>query len=532
MTSLAEFRIKIADAVDTFDESTAAALAHDVAKHLDGARDAVDERAAVGILDELRRKRHYDLVLQVADALVRNGTDMVTVRGRYAHALINLGHTMAGITMANVLMAEEDLTPKNRAQIHALLGRAYKDIALKTAKPDRRSAAVLQAIENYLGPYEKDRSLLWWGVNACALLARADREGIDVPDAPTARDLGAEILATVTENGPREAWDHATAMEAALATDNNDLATEWLMSYLAEARNDAFALGSTLRQLTAVWELRADTSPGNQLVAPLQAGLLRADGGAVEMLPKEQASLVGAGYEALFSETSYHDLLWLRRGMKRCRAVGRVDDRDDAVGTGFLMDAKPFGVEGERLVFVTNAHVISERWLAVLRPEQATVTFSALDNLNRPFRVDRLLWESPRDNLDCAILTLKEQPPLDKGLQIASSPPPLSESNKHRAYIIGHPARRRRPQFSIQDNFLLDLDDRVVHYRSPTEPGSSGSPVFNDNWEVFAVHHYGSRQTPMLHGKPGAYEANEGIRIDAIVTACRQALSAQPPGEG
>src|SRR5918996_280387 len=121
MTSLAEFRIKIANAVDAFDESTAAALAHDVTKHLDGARDAVDERAAVGILDELRRKRHYDLVVQVADALVRNGTDMVTVRGRYAHALINQGHTMAGITMANVLMAEEDLTPKNRAQIHALL---------------------------------------------------------------------------------------------------------------------------------------------------------------------------------------------------------------------------------------------------------------------------------------------------------------------------------------------------------------------------------------------------------------------------
>jgi V8-like Glu-specific endopeptidase len=83
--------------------------------------------------------------------------------------------------------------------------------------------------------------------------------------------------------------------------------------------------------------------------------------------------------------------------------------------------------------------------------------------------------------------------------------------------VIGHPARRRRPHFSIRDNFLLDLDDRLVHYRSPTEPGSSGSPVFNEEWEVFALHYRGLPQMPRLHGA-GTYEANEGVRIDAILS--------------
>jgi V8-like Glu-specific endopeptidase len=30
-----------------------------------------------------------------------------------------------------------------------------------------------------------------------------------------------------------------------------------------------------------------------------------------------------------------------------------------------------------------------------------------------------------------------------------------------------------------------------VQYTTDTLPGSSGSPVFNDNWEVVALHHAG-----------------------------------------
>ena len=70
--------------------------------------------------------------------------------------------------------------------------------------------------------------------------------------------------------------------------------------------------------------------------------------------------------------------------------------------------------------------------------------------------------------------------------------------------------------FSLQDNLLLDWDERKLHYRTPTEPGSSGSPVFNDQWELIALHHAGRADMRKLNGLAGTYEANEGISIHAI----------------
>ena len=66
----------------------------------------------------------------------------------------------------------------------------------------------------------------------------------------------------------------------------------------------------------------------------------------------------------------------------------------------------------------------------------------------------------------------------------------------------------------------------VVHYRTPTEPGSSGSPVFNSVWKVIAIHHAGGEAMPRLNGQPGTYAANEGIRIDFL----RKTIDSQAAG--
>ena len=88
-----------------------------------------------------------------------------------------------------------------------------------------------------------------------------------------------------------------------------------------------------------------------------------------------------------------------------------------------------------------------------------------------------------------------------------------------RAYIIGHPKGLEQPQFSLQDNLLLDYDGSRLHYRSPTEPGSSGSPVFDDQWQLIGLHHAGDLAMRRLNGKAGTYPANEALRIDAICNA-------------
>jgi V8-like Glu-specific endopeptidase len=88
--------------------------------------------------------------------------------------------------------------------------------------------------------------------------------------------------------------------------------------------------------------------------------------------------------------------------------------------------------------------------------------------------------------------------------------------------VIGHPSAGGL-SFSLQDNLLMDLAEPKLHYRAPTEPGSSGSPVFNAQWKLIALHH-ASVTAPLSERAAGAepYAANEGLWIQSI----RQALDA------
>jgi V8-like Glu-specific endopeptidase len=95
----------------------------------------------------------------------------------------------------------------------------------------------------------------------------------------------------------------------------------------------------------------------------------------------------------------------------------------------------------------------------------------------------------------------------------AAAKPVLEEGA--RVYIIGHP-KGGTLSFSLNDNRLLDYDERLLHYRAPTEVGSSGSPVFNRDWELLGLHHGGGKDMARLNNKPCRYAANEGIWIEAI----------------
>jgi V8-like Glu-specific endopeptidase len=98
--------------------------------------------------------------------------------------------------------------------------------------------------------------------------------------------------------------------------------------------------------------------------------------------------------------------------------------------------------------------------------------------------------------------------------------PPPSERAR-RLYIIGY-AGGRGLSFSFDDNIMIACSDRRVHYRTPTEGGSSGSPVFNeDGWDVVALHHAGKAKMPKLDDPASFYEANEGIPMAAIRAAIR-----------
>lgn len=89
--------------------------------------------------------------------------------------------------------------------------------------------------------------------------------------------------------------------------------------------------------------------------------------------------------------------------------------------------------------------------------------------------------------------------------------------------IIQHPQARRK-EIAVQQNTINHLFPDFVHYITDTEPGSSGSPVFNNDWDLVALHHAaGERQN-------GVWIDNEGIRIDRIVGHLRDNLDGINPG--
>ncbi len=197
-----------------------------------------------------------------------------------------------------------------------------------------------------------------------------------------------------------------------------------------------------------------------------------------------------------------------------------------------MVRAGDLGFEpSDELLVLTNYHVVNPLGAdRGIPPEEAEVAFEASET-DDPIPVDKILWSSPPDLHDASVLRLRKPIPGIAPVPLAKALPVVEETA--RVYIIGHPGGRDLA-FSFQDNDLLDHEGPAagkpqipnvwrVHYRAPTEGGSSGSPVFNSRlWQVIALHHKGGKLgMPRLNGEDGTYAANEGIAIQSI----RQAIS-------
>jgi len=130
-------------------------------------------------------------------------------------------------------------------------------------------------------------------------------------------------------------------------------------------------------------------------------------------------------------------------------------------------------------------------------------------------RVKEIVWSSPWTDLDATFVSLEKEPDAPALVLHSRAVRMLPPPKVSRLYIIGHPSGGEL-QFSIEDNHLLGCNDTLLHYRTPTEPGSSGSPVFEaDDWRVVALHH-GASKKPLDNANPTYEGANEGIAIRAI----------------
>ena len=82
-----------------------------------------------------------------------------------------------------------------------------------------------------------------------------------------------------------------------------------------------------------------------------------------------------------------------------------------------------------------------------------------------------------------------------------------------RAFILQHPGGQRK-RLGFVRNTIGDVTDRVVHYLTDTEPGASGSPVFDARSRCIALHHAGG-EPQVVAGRPPVSK-NEGIRISRV----------------
>jgi V8-like Glu-specific endopeptidase len=518
-------------AASTFDWPTLAQLAAEYASHLYAIPKPPDSVGQVLLV--LRQSRRYQELELVADAALAHGPDVPAVRRHYAQALVDGGHPAVALRLFTELAGDETASRVDRIEARGGIGRCYKEMFLACTESDRGRRFLSRSLEAYLAAYLEDPDIYTWhGINAVSLLARAARDGIQLPSgSPRAAALADDILRTADSDPVPDMFTEVTACEAAIALGRYDEAVERAEAFI-ETTPEMFPVATFLRQLQKVWQFDTTTSPGDDLLPVLRSALLRVNGGQVtvastDLRAARLADEFGGGrLEAILGRDRYLSLSWYRTGLKRCRAVARIQTADEqAVGTGFLVAGPDLHPDLPPLVVVTNGHVVPED----LDPGHAHVAFHGLDEdpgRQARFRVAQQWWYQPSADrgLDTTILELDGYPqdvvptPLAKGLP----PRPLSH---RRAYVIGHPGGSAQPQFSLQDNILLDYDHRVLHYRSPTAGGSSGSPVSDDEWRLIGLHHAGGTGMPQLNNAGGTYAANEGITIDAI----RGGLAHQPP---
>jgi V8-like Glu-specific endopeptidase len=87
------------------------------------------------------------------------------------------------------------------------------------------------------------------------------------------------------------------------------------------------------------------------------------------------------------------------------------------------------------------------------------------------------------------------------------------------AYIIQHPSGARK-RLGFVRNQVSFVDERVTHYLTDTQEGSSGAPVFDGEGKLFALHHAGGRPQEIVGKAP--LRKNEGIRISRILAGLKE----------
>lgn len=222
-------------------------------------------------------------------------------------------------------------------------------------------------------------------------------------------------------------------------------------------------------------------------------------------------------HEKIIGENTLFPIAILQRALDASRAVVLVGVQlaggGSWTGTGFLV---------ARDLIMTNHHVIGT-------PEQAeAATFAFNYQLNvdgKPYpasvarpKVDGMFHAD--EALDFAVVQIEGVDASIPPLKLSSRMPTLGDA----VTLIGHPNGHLK-QVSLRNSAVQFVDGRVIQYTASTQPGSSGSPLFDrEAIEVVGIHHTGGGLVDPGSGLPCF--RNAGTTMRAVL----EDLRARAPG--
>lgn len=221
---------------------------------------------------------------------------------------------------------------------------------------------------------------------------------------------------------------------------------------------------------------------------------------------------VGAVLERIINTNDLLDVRYLDGGATAERSVGRVDIRDERArlvgyGTGSLVSPE---------LLLTNHHVLPDGPTAAA----SGIEFNYQDGLDgRPMQPKLFAFDPKRffltdEALDFTLIAMAA--PASELVAFGFNRLIAAEGKAivgDFVSIIQHPGGEKK-QVALRENRIVLVLETFLHYETDTEPGSSGSPVFNDQWEFVALHH-ASVPAPD-HTELGGI-VNEGIRVSRLL---------------
>ena len=239
------------------------------------------------------------------------------------------------------------------------------------------------------------------------------------------------------------------------------------------------------------------------------------------------------GLERVIGEPDFRGIAFLEMALAISRFVGRVVIRSSATvgagfGTGFMVSPR---------LLMTNNHVLPSPGIARFSEVEFDFQYDRFRRLMPSvyFALEPQTFFMTDPDLDFTLVAVAERSRDRKALNPYGWSKLVPAQGKallgDPLNIIQHP-RGQAKQIVFRSNRLVDLFDQFAHYTTDTEPGSSGSPVYNDQWEIVALHHSGvpkRDEAGNLIAKDGSvwrevddpsdldWVANEGIRISSLV---------------